>query len=66
LTPFNNEPAVKKTACASLKIVITEVMALNGDDGTDLVAELLLASVKNVLPRLKGDGDFRSEERRSC
>jgi len=45
------------------KIVITEVTDLNGDGATNLAdVEWLIKNDKNVLTRLEGDGDFRSEE----
>lgn len=48
------------------KVEITEVPDLNGDGAVDLVdVELLLKSKGNVLTRLAGNGDFRSEESRA-
>lgn len=45
------------------KIVITEVVDLNGDGAVSLAdVELLLQNDKNILTRLKGSGDFRSQE----
>lgn len=45
------------------KIEITEVNDFNGDGAIDLFdVELLLKNKKNVLTKLKGNGDFRSEE----
>ena len=45
------------------KIVITEVKDENGDGRIDLAdVEWLIKSRKNVLTKLKGDGDFRSPE----
>ena len=45
------------------KIVITEVKDENGDGRVDLAdVEWLVRNRKNVLTRLKGDGDFRSKE----
>jgi len=45
------------------KIIITEVSDLNGDGATNLAdVEYLLQNDKNVLTRLKGSGDFRSDE----
>jgi len=45
------------------KIVITEVTDLNGDGAVSLAdVEYLLQNDKNVLTRLEGSGDFRSEE----
>lgn len=45
------------------KIIVTEVPDMNGDGAVDLLdVEQLLKSNNNVLTRLKGDGDFRSNE----
>lgn len=45
------------------KIVITEVTDLNGDGATNLAdVEWLIRNDKNVLTRLAGNGDFRSNE----
>ena len=45
------------------KIVITEVKDENGDGRIDLAdVEWLIKNKKNVLTKLKGDGDFRSPE----
>jgi len=45
------------------KIVITEVKDENGDGRVDLAdVEWLIKNKKNVLTKLKGDGDFRSAE----
>ena len=45
------------------KIVITEVKDENGDGRIDLAdVEWLIKNEKNVLTKLKGDGDFRSAE----
>ncbi len=45
------------------KIEITEVTDVNNDGATDLAdVEYLLKNDKNVLSRLRGDGDFRSRE----
>ena len=50
----------KKTA---YKIEISEVEDLNGDGAVDLFdVELLLKNKKNVLTKLKENGDFRSKE----
>ena len=47
----------------SYKIVITEVKDENGDGRVDLAdVEWLIKNRKNVLTKLKGDGDFRSKE----
>lgn len=58
----NNENKATKTGVPH-KIVITEVTDLNGDGAINLVdVEYLLKNDKNVLTRLKGTGDFRSDE----
>ena len=45
------------------KIVINEVTDVNGDGRIDLAdVEWLIKNDKNVLTKLKGDGDFRSAE----
>ena len=45
------------------KIVINEVVDMNGDGRIDLAdVEWLIKNDKNVLTRLEGDGDFRSAE----
>jgi hypothetical protein len=45
------------------KIVINEVGDVNGDGRIDLAdVEWLIKNARNVLTRLKGDGDFRSPE----
>ena len=45
------------------KIIITEVKDENGDGRIDLAdVEWLIKNKKNVLTKLKGDGDFRSAE----
>ena len=45
------------------KIVINEVTDVNGDGRIDLAdVEWLIKNRKNVLTKLKGDGDFRSPE----
>lgn len=45
------------------KIVINEVTDVNGDGRIDLAdVEWLIKNKKNVLTKLKGDGDFRSPE----
>ena len=63
LTLFGDEPEDSKTTKVPHKIIITEV----SDYGADGVVELmdvkrLLANKMNALTRLRGDGDFRSEE----
>lgn len=60
---FDYESAEDKTTRAPHKIEITEVTDENGDGRIDLAdVEYLLGNRKNVLTRLKGDGDFRSQE----
>lgn len=55
-----NDNSVEKTA---FKIEITEVPDLNNDGAVDLSdVEQLLKSKKNLLTKLHGNGDFRSEE----
>lgn len=45
------------------KIVINEVLDYNGDGAIDLSdVEYLLKNEKNVMTKLEGNGDFRSEE----
>ena len=63
LTLFDNEPEDDKTTRTPHKIEITEVGDYNEDSAVDLAdVEWLLANKKNVLTRLEGDGDFRSDE----
>jgi len=63
LSLFDDEPPEDKTTRAPHKIEIVEVADENGDGAFDLAdVEYLLANRKNVLTRLKGDGDFRSPE----
>ena len=58
----DDNPEEKKTRVPH-KIVITEVTDMNGDGAINLAdVEYLLKNDKNVLTRLKGNGDFRSEE----
>ena len=53
----------KRTGKQSYKIVITEVRDENGDGRIDLAdVEWLIKNRKNVLTKLKGNGDFRSKE----
>lgn len=55
-----NSVSEKRTA---YKIEITEVTDLNGDGAVDLFdVQLLLKNNKNILTKLKGNGDFRSDE----
>ena len=63
LSLFPDESDENKTTKKPHKIVITEIPDLNNDGAVDLVdVELLLAGDRNHLTRLKGDGDFRSDE----
>jgi len=58
-----NKSKTKTKTGVPHKIVIEEVTDLNGDGATNLAdVEWLLKNDKNVLTRLNGDGDFRSEE----
>ncbi len=57
------DPQLKLEVRIPHKIEITEVKDENGDGAIDLSdVEYLIKNKKNVLTRLKGDGDFRSEE----
>ena len=63
LVLFDDESEENKTTRSPHKIEITEIPDMNQDGAVDLVdVELLLASDKNHLTRLNGDGDFRSNE----
>jgi len=63
LSLFDDESVENKTTRVPHKIEITEIPDLNQDGAVDLTdVELLLASDRNHLTRLKGDGDFRSKE----
>jgi len=63
LSLFPDESVENKTTRTPHKIEITEIPDMNKDGAVDLAdVELLLASDRNHLTRLKGDGDFRSEE----
>ena len=63
LSLFSDETEENKTTRHPHKIEITEIPDINNDGAVDLDdVELLLASDRNHLTRLKGDGDFRSEE----
>lgn len=62
LFDFLEEEDIKEKKTA-YKIEISEVEDLNGDGAVDLFdVELLLKNKKNVLTKLKGNGDFRSKE----
>ena len=63
LSLFDHEPPVDRTTRSPHKIEIVEVEDYDGDGAINLVdVENLLRNKKNVLTRLKGDGDFRSSE----
>jgi len=63
LSLFDDEPIAKKTTKFPHKIEIVEVKDYNGDGAIDLAdVKYLLRNKKNVLSKLKGDGDFRSDE----
>lgn len=65
LTLFENAEDGKASSRTSVphKIVITEVSDLNGDGATNLAdVEWLIKNDRNVLTRLMGNGDFRSNE----
>jgi len=63
LSLFDHETVEDKTTRAPHKIEIVKVDDYNKDGAVDLAdVELLLRNKKNVLTRLKGDGDFRSQE----
>ena len=63
LSLFPEESEENKTTRMPHKIEITEIPDINKDGAVDLTdVELLLASDRNHLTRLKGDGDFRSKE----
>ena len=63
LSLFDDESEENKTTKVPHKIEITETPDMNNDGAVDLTdVELLLASDRNHLTRLKGDGDFRSKE----
>ena len=63
LSLFDDESEENKTTKMPHKIEIIEIPDMNKDDAVDLTdVELLLASDRNHLTRLKGDGDFRSKE----
>ncbi|MCL1881698.1 MAG: adenine-specific methyltransferase EcoRI family protein [Oscillospiraceae bacterium] len=63
LSLFDDESVENKTTKAPHKIVITEVDDYTGDGAVGLPdVEWLLRNKKNILTRLNGDGDFRSDE----
>ena len=63
LSLSSDESAENRTTRKPHKIEITEIPDINNDGAVDLeYVELLLASDRNHLTRLNGDGDFRSEE----
>ncbi|MBE6341636.1 MAG: modification methylase [Bacteroidales bacterium] len=58
-----DEQTEQKRTGVPHKIVITEVKDLNGDGAINLAdVEYLIQNDKNVLTRLNGSGDFRSDE----
>jgi hypothetical protein len=66
LSLFLDESEENKTTKKPHKIEITEIPDLNQDGTVNLTdVQLLLASDRNHLTRLQGDGDFRSEEIKS-
>ncbi len=63
LSLFEEENTEQTKTGVPHKIVISEVTDLNGDGATNLAdVEWLMKNDKNVLTRLKGNGDFRSAE----
>ena len=63
LSLFDDETIENKTTRSPHKIEITEIPDMNKDGAVDLAdVKLLLSSNKNNLTRLKGNGDFRSQE----
>lgn len=62
LSLFDEDKNTEKLRTA-YKIEITEVPDMNGDGAIDMTdVDILIRSDKNVLTKLKGNGDFRSEE----
>lgn len=63
MTMFDDEQVVERKDRKAYKIVITEVNDSNNDGAVDIAdVEYLIKSKNNVLTKLKGNGDFRSEE----
>ena len=63
LSLFPDESEEVKTTRNPHKIEITEIPDMNNDGAVNLYdVQLLLASDRNHLTRLKGNGDFRSKE----
>lgn len=63
LFDFFDDFNIKEPERTAYKIVINEVDDFNNDGAVDLLdVEYLLKNKKNVLTKLKGNGDFRSEE----
>ena len=63
LSLLDDDSGENKTPRVPRKIEIAEIPDVCHDGAVDLAdVELLLGSNKNYLTRLKGDGDFRSEE----
>lgn len=63
LSLFDFESLENKTTSVPHKIIVEEVKDENKDGRVDLIdVKLILKNRKNALTRLKGDGDFRSDE----
>jgi len=63
LLQFDHEPSENKTTRVPHKIEVVEVDDDNGDGAANVAdVDNLLRNKKNVLTRLTGDGDFRSQE----
>ena len=63
LSLFDFESLENKTTSVPHKIIVEEVKDENKDGRVDLIdVKLILKNKKNALTRLKGDGDFRSDE----
>ena len=63
LSPFDDESEENKTTRIPHKIEVTKIPDLNNDGAVNLIdIELLISCDRNHLTRLKGDGDFRSDE----
>ena len=63
LSLFDFESLENKTTSVPHKIIVEEVKDENEDGRVDLIdVKLILKNRKNALTRLKGDGDFRSDE----
>ena len=63
LSLFDFESLENKTTSVPHKIIVEEVKDENKDGRVDLIdVKLILKNRKHALTRLKGDGDFRSDE----